>query len=309
MHRSIFWQRFIFFILLTLCVSSFVGPPMALVLGFCVSFFFGHPFPTYNDTASKYLLRLSIIGLGFGINLHEAIQIGKEGLMLTIVSIGLTLLFGLLLGRLLKIDRSTSMLVSSGTAICGGSAIATIAPIIQAKNHNVSVSMACIFVLNAIALLIFPLIGRWLDLSQQQFGWWAAIAIHDTSSVVGAAQKYGHKALKIATTVKLERTLWIIPIAIGISLFNKKSTANIRFPYFILGFVGAILLVYYFPQLEQPATTIVWTAKKMLNICLFLIASGLNVATIKKVGAKPFIQALVLWVFISVTSLLMIVFL
>ncbi|CAI9687376.1 hypothetical protein EAVVTKC53_03689 [Elizabethkingia anophelis] len=306
MKQATLLQKILFFVLLIFCVTPFVEPPLALILGFVVSFFIGHPYIKHNSFAAKYLLQFSVVGLGFGMNLTEAIKVGKEGLIFTVASIFFTLIVGLIIGRYLKINKSTSTLISGGTAICGGSAIAALAPVINAKDEDISVAMACIFILNALALLIFPVIGHQLNMSQDQFGLWSAIAIHDTSSVIGSAQKYGEEALKIATTVKLERALWIIPVSILLSVLNKGSVKKIKIPYFILGFIGAILLAYYFPQIRPFGEIMVFTAKKALNITLFLIASGLSISSIKKVGVKPLVQGVLLWIFISVGSLLVI---
>ncbi|MCP1252138.1 MULTISPECIES: YeiH family protein [Elizabethkingia] len=306
MKQATLLQKILFFVLLIFCVTPFVEPPLALILGFVVSFFIGHPYIKHNSVAAKYLLQFSVVGLGFGMNLTEAIKVGKEGLIFTVASIFFTLIVGLIIGRYLKINKSTSTLISGGTAICGGSAIAALAPVINAKDEDISVAMACIFILNALALLIFPIIGHQLNMSQDQFGLWSAIAIHDTSSVIGSAQKYGEEALKIATTVKLERALWIIPVSILLSVLNKGSVKKIKIPYFILGFIGAILLAYYFPQIKPFGEIMVFTAKKALNITLFLIASGLSISSIKKVGVKPLVQGVLLWIFISVGSLLVI---
>lgn len=306
MKQATLLQKILFFVLLIFCVTPFVEPPLALILGFVVSFFIGHPYIKHNSVAAKYLLQFSVVGLGFGMNLTEAIKVGKEGLIFTVASIFFTLIVGLIIGRYLKINKSTSTLISGGTAICGGSAIAALAPVINAKDEDISVAMACIFILNALALLIFPVIGHQLNMSQDQFGLWSAIAIHDTSSVIGSAQKYGEEALKIATTVKLERALWIIPVSILLSVLNKGSVKKVKIPYFILGFIGAILLAYYFPQIRPFGEIMVFTAKKALNITLFLIASGLSISSIKKVGVKPLVQGVLLWIFISVGSLLVI---
>jgi len=308
MKVSVHYQKIIFFVLLIICVFPFVEPPLALLLGFVIGFFVGHPFAKHNSTIAKYFLQCSVVGLGFGMNLEEAINVGKEGLLFTVFSISITLIIGLLLGKLLKINKSTNVLISSGTAICGGSAIAAIAPIIKAKNEDISIAMACVFILNAVALLVFPFIGNLLEMSQNQFGLWSAIAIHDTSSVVGAAQKYGEEALQIATTIKLERALWVIPISILFSFFNRDSVKKIKIPYFIFLFIGAIFIVYYFPQIKPFDQIMVFSAKKMLNITLFLIASGLNISAIKKVGTKPLLQGVLLWIFISVASLLIILY-
>jgi len=301
-----YFQKTLFFLLLVTCCFPFVEPPLALLLGFVIGFFVGHPYPTHNSQVAKYLLQCSVVGLGFGMNLKEAIQVGKDGLLLTVISIFFTLFIGLFLGKILKINKTTSTLISGGTAICGGSAIAALAPIIKAKNEDISVSMACVFILNAVALFIFPLVGSLLEMSQNQFGLWTAIAIHDTSSVIGAAQKYGQEALNVATTIKLERALWIIPISILLMVFSKGSTKKIKIPYFIFGFIAAILIVYYFPEITPFDQFAVFTAKKMLNLTLFLIASGLNLIAIKKVGIKPLLQGILLWIFISVGSLLVI---
>ena len=223
MKQATLLQKILFFVLLIFCVTPFVEPPLALILGFVVSFFIGHPYIKHNSVAAKYLLQFSVVGLGFGMNLTEAIKVGKEGLIFTVASIFFTLIVGLIIGRYLKINKSTSTLISGGTAICGGSAIAALAPVINAKDEDISVAMACIFILNALALLIFPVIGHQLNMSQDQFGLWSAIAIHDTSSVIGSAQKYGEEALKIATTVKLERALWIIPVSILLSVLTNGS--------------------------------------------------------------------------------------
>ncbi len=306
MKQATLLQKILFFVLLIFCVTPFVEPPLALILGFVVSFFIGHPYIKHNSVAAKYLLQFSVVGLGFGMNLTEAIKVGKEGLIFTVASIFFTLIIGLIIGRYLKINKSTSTLISGGTAICGGSAIAALAPVINAKDEDISVAMACIFILNALALLIFPVIGHQLNMSQDQFGLWSAIAIHDTSSVIGSAQKYGEEALKIATTVKLERALWIIPVSILLSVLNNGSVKKIKIPYFILGFIGAILLAYYFPQIKPFGEVMVFMAKKALNITLFLIASGLSISSIKKVGVKPLVQGVLLWIFISVGSLLVI---
>lgn len=306
MKQATLIQKILFFVLLIFCVTPFVEPPLALILGFVVSFFIGHPYIKHNSVAAKYLLQFSVVGLGFGMNLTEAIKVGKEGLIFTVASIFFTLIVGLIIGRYLKINKSTSTLISGGTAICGGSAIAALAPVINAKDEDISVAMACIFILNALALLIFPVIGHQLNMSQDQFGLWSAIAIHDTSSVIGSAQKYGEEALKIATTVKLERALWIIPVSILLSVLNNGSVKKIKIPYFILGFIGAILLAYYFPQIKPFGEVMVFTAKKALNITLFLIASGLSISSIKKVGVKPLVQGVLLWIFISVGSLMVI---
>ena len=236
--------------------SHWVTPPVALFLGLIFALVCGQAHPKFNKKTSKYLLQYSVVGLGFGMNLQASLASGKEGMEFTILSVIGTMLIGMFIGRkILKIDRDTSYLISSGTAICGGSAIAAVGPVLKAKDSEMSVALATIFVLNAIALFIFPVLGHWLGLDQQQFGTWAAIAIHDTSSVVGAGAAYGEEALKVATTIKLTRALWIIPLALATSFIFKGSGKKISVPWFIFYFIGAIILNTYvldgIPQLGQ----------------------------------------------------------
>jgi uncharacterized integral membrane protein (TIGR00698 family) len=297
-------RQLIFVTALILCLTPFVDPPLALLLGFSLSLTIGHPYLHLNHKATNWLLKISVVGLGFGMNLHHAIQAGKEGLVFTIFSIGITLLAGWLLGKWLKTDTKTSYLISSGTAICGGSAIAAISPIIKADEKQISVALGTIFVLNSIALLIFPTIGHWFNMTQHQFGLWCAIAIHDTSSVVGASAKYGQEALQVATTVKLERALWIIPLSILTIFFAKGENKKISIPYFIGFFILAMCLSTYLPQFKDEYGYAVIIAKKGLTITLFLIGAGLSLDRIKSVGIKPLIQGVLLWMLISIVSIL-----
>jgi uncharacterized integral membrane protein (TIGR00698 family) len=249
------------------------------------------------------------VGLGFGMNLHHAIAAGKEGFVLTIFSIVTTLLTGLWLGKRLGIDTKTAFLIASGTAICGGSAIAAVSPLVKANEKQISVALGAVFVLNAVALFIFPVVGQWLNMPQHTFGLWCAIAIHDTSSVVGASAKYGAEALQIATTVKLERALWIIPLSIITTLVYKSEGKKIQLPYFIGLFILAMLASSYYPEYGFIYQHFVHFSKKGLALTLFLIGAGLNLETIKAVGIKPFLQGIILWIFISVLSLIALIFL
>lgn len=260
---------------------------------------FGNPFLAFNSKAITFLLQFSVVGLGFGMNATSALSAGKEGFLLTIFSIFSTLVFGTLLGKWFKIDQKTSHLISCGTAICGGSAIAAISPVIKSNESQTSIALGVIFILNSIALFVFPFIGHQLDLSQREFGLWCAIAIHDTSSVVGAANKYGAEALQIATTVKLARALWIIPISVFTAVLFKNKNSKIKIPYFIGLFVLAMLFNTYIPQAALVAPSIVGIAKIGLTITLFLIGATLNVNTLKSVGAKPLFQGFFLWIFIA----------
>ena len=296
-------QQLIFIVLVVLCLTPWISSPIALLLGLIVAQFIGHPFLHLNQKATSRLLQFSVVGLGFGMNVTSAFKAGKEGILFTIISIFGTLGIGYLLGKLFKTEKNTSYLISAGTAICGGSAIAAISPIIQAKENQISVALGTIFILNAVALFIFPVIGHALLLDQKQFGLWCAIAIHDTSSVVGAAGKYGEQALEVATTVKLARALWIIPIAIATSFIFKNDAKKIKIPYFIGLFIIAMLLNSYVAAISSIAPYITEVAKTGLKLTLFLIGAGLSRKVLASVGVKPMIQGLLLWGIISVTAL------
>ena len=301
-------QKIIFVLLTILCLTGFISPPVALLLGLVVANLSGHPFLELNHKATNILLQLSVIGLGFGMNVNSALSAGKEGFIFTVASIFSTLILGFFLGKWLKIEKKTAHLISCGTAICGGSAIAAIAPVIQSDEKQTSVALGVIFILNSIALFLFPAIGHWLNLSQQDFGLWCAIAIHDTSSVVGAANKYGAEALQIATTVKLARALWIIPIALLTSVLFKNKSSKVKIPYFIGLFILAMLLNTYIPQTATVAPYLVNLAKIGLTLTLFLIGAGLNFNVLKSVGLKPLFQGVLLWIFIGTAALLSIMY-
>lgn len=283
-----------------LCLFPVVSPPIALFLGIIFVNIFGQVFNA--DKIIKIVLQVSIVGLGFGINLKQALQAGSEGFLFTVFSITLIVVLGIVLGYIFRIDKIITQLISFGTAICGGSAIAAIAPILKADGKQTSVSLGIIFLLNALALFIFPEIGQYFHLSQNQFGIWSAIAIHDTSSVVGAASKYGHEALQTATTVKLARALWIIPISFVLSFLNK-SGGKIKIPYFIGFFVLAILVNSYFPAIKEVTNYVVDFSKSSLKVALFLIGTGLSFQNLKNIGIKPLLLGIILWVVISVISL------
>ena len=285
--------------------SSWVTPPVALFLGLAFALLCGQAYPKFNKKVSKKLLQYSVVGLGFGMNLHASLASGKEGMMFTIVSVVGTMFVGMFIGRkLLKVNRDTSYLISSGTAICGGSAIAAVGPVIKAKDSDMSVALATIFVLNAIALFIFPVLGEWLGLTQQEFGTWAAIAIHDTSSVVGAGAAYGEEALQVATTIKLTRALWIIPLALVTSIIFKSEGKKISIPWFILWFIVAILInTYVLDELPEVGKAISGLARKGLIVTMFFIGASLSTDVLKAVGVKPLVQGILLWLVISIGSL------
>ena len=285
--------------------ASWVTPPVALFLGLVFALLCGQAYPKFNKKVSKKLLQYSVVGLGFGMNLHASLASGKEGMLFTIVSVVGTMLIGMFIGRkMLKVSRDTSYLISSGTAICGGSAIAAVGPVIKAKDSDMSVALATIFVLNAIALFIFPVLGEWLGLTQQEFGTWAAIAIHDTSSVVGAGAAYGEEALQVATTIKLTRALWIIPLALVTSFIFKSKDQKVSIPWFILWFIVAILInTYLLDSVPQVGKAISGLARKGLIITMFFIGASLSTDVLKAVGVKPLVQGVLLWLVISVGSL------
>lgn len=310
---NLYIQQAFFALIVVLCLFSIISPPIALLLGVIMVNVFGNPFVEFNNKAITYLLQFSVVGLGFGMNAASAVSAGKEGFLLTIFSIFSTLILGTFLGKRLKTDKKTSHLISCGTAICGGSAIAAISPIIKSNENQTSIALGVIFILNSIALFVFPFIGHQLDLSQKDFGLWCAIAIHDTSSVVGAANKYGAEALQIATTVKLARALWIIPISLLTAFFFKNQSQNkgakIKIPYFIGLFILAMLLNTYVPATALVAQNIVGIAKIGLTITLFLIGATLNISTLKSVGVKPLLQGVMLWIFIAALGLASILYL
>ncbi|HVV56095.1 MAG TPA: putative sulfate exporter family transporter [Mucilaginibacter sp.] len=296
-------RKIIFIITALFCLLPVVSPPLALLLGIILAQLIEHPFLHLNHKATNLLLKVSVIGLGFGMNIFSALAAGKQGIAFTTVSIISVLSLGIIMGVLLKIDRKTSFLVSAGTAICGGSAIAALSPVIKAEQKQMSVALGVVFVLNSIALLIFPVIGHALNLSQTQFGLWCAIAIHDTSSVVGAASHYGQQALQVATTVKLARALWIIPVAFLTSLFFKTGKQKISIPYFIGLFILAMLVNTYIPLVHPLVPYITVMAKTGLTLTLFLIGTSLSFKTLKTVGFVPLFQGILLWVLISCVSL------
>lgn len=286
-------------------LASWVTPPVALFLGLVFALACGQAYPKFNKKVSKKLLQYSVVGLGFGMNLHASLASGRDGMMFTIVSVVGTMLVGMFIGRkLLKVNRDTSYLISSGTAICGGSAIAAVGPVIKAKDSDMSVALATVFVLNAVGLFIFPVLGNWLGLSQQEFGTWAAIAIHDTSSVVGAGAAYGEEALQVATTIKLTRALWIIPLALVTSVIFKNGGKKVSIPWFILWFIVAILVnTYLLADVPMVGQVISGIARKGLIITMFFIGASLSTDVLKAVGVKPLVQGVLLWLVVSIGSL------
>ena len=305
------YNKVLFIVLLLITLLPQVTPAIALFMGLALALIAGQAYPKFAKKTSKYLLQASVVGLGFGMNLHESLASGKDGMLFTIVSVIAVMVIGFFVGKWLRVDRKTAYLISSGTAICGGSAIAAVAPVVKADDDQMSVSLGTIFVLNAIALFIFPPIGHWLGMTQEQFGEWAAIAIHDTSSVVGAGEAFDRsyfpgvegKALQIATLIKCTRALWIIPLALVTTLIFKEKNSKIYIPWFIFLFVLAMVINTYIALPTQITGSLVWLAKKGLTVTLFLIGSGLSVDVLRSVGIKPMIQGILLWIVIALLSL------
>lgn len=309
------WRRVLFILLILFCLTPYGSPPIALALGIFTALTFGNPFPQLNSKVTKYLLQASVVLLGFGMNLGAVYKAGREGILFTVATIFGTLIVGYFVGRLLKVKDKTSTLISSGTAICGGSAIAAVGPVINADSDEMSVSLGTVFILNSIALIIFPFIGHLLQLDQNQFGIWSAIAIHDTSSVVGAAQVYGQQALEIATTVKLARALWIVPLAfLFLYIYRRKESgtkAKISIPWFILLFLVAAAVRTYSPAWVLPSIfeSLVNVAKAGMTLTLFLIGSSLSIQTLRNVGFGPLLQGVILWIIIGSVALLSVLYL
>ena len=279
-----------------------ISPALALLIGLLYAMVFNNPFPKFNKKASKYLLQASVVGLGFGMNIIESLKSGYDGMIFTIVSVFGVMILGVTIGYLLHINRKTSYLIASGTAICGGSAIAAVGPVIKANENEMAISLGVIFILNAIALFIFPPIGHYFNLTETQFGTWAAIAIHDTSSVVGAGEAFGATALQTATLIKLTRALWIIPLALITMMFFRDKSRKISIPWFIFLFIIAMIINTYCYLPQEISKSIIWLAKRGLVITLFMIGASLSISSIKNVGFKPLLLAITLWIIIGISS-------
>jgi uncharacterized integral membrane protein (TIGR00698 family) len=294
--------RTVFFLGLILAASGFVSPPFALLLGIAFGFSFAHPYAVESRGLSRLLLQVAVVALGFGMNLGQVVRAGRAGFLYTAISISAAMLGGWLLGRVFGVGKKASYLITVGTAICGGSAIAAIAPITEPNEEEMAMSLGTVFILNSVALLLFPAVGFALRMTQPQFGLWAALAIHDTSSVVGASAKYGAEALRIATTVKLARALWIVPVALLTASF-ARSKAQVKLPWFILFFVLAAVANTYLPvgRAMYPALSLL--GRTGLTVVLFLIGTGLSKETFRRVGARPMLQGVSLWSVVAVASL------
>lgn len=300
----------IFLVAVVLASTGLVSPPLALVGGLIYGLNIAHPYQAESKQLAKLLLQTSVVLLGFGMNLGQVIRTGRAGFLYTAAGIALTLAMGWIGGRLIKVRQRQSFLISAGTAICGGSAIAALGPVMNASEEEMAVSLGTVFVLNSVALITFPLVGSALHLTQTQFGLWAALAIHDTSSVVGASAKYGNLALAVGTTVKLARALWIVPVSLVVAAVNRTRNANasqskalIQWPWFILFFSVAAIFNTYVPIFTSFYPTLNRLGKAGLIVTLFLIGSGINKRTLRQVGARPLIQGIALWVVVALASL------
>ncbi|TDW96025.1 YeiH family protein [Dinghuibacter silviterrae] len=296
-------KKIIFLLGAGVCLLPFMDAGLALLLGFALALCMPHPYPIQHKQWSHVLLQASVVGLGFGLNIHSAVAAGRSGLLLTVASISISLAFGIWLGARLHIGRKATYLISAGTAICGGSAIAAIAPLVSAKESDMSISMGTVFLLNAIALFLFPWVGHLFHLSPAQFGLWAAIAIHDTSSVIGAASRYNPLSVEIATTVKLARALWIIPVSLATLLVMRKrgASSRVRIPWFIFLFILVVLLHTFLPAFIAPF--VLFLAKRGLVLTLFLIGTSLSPKVIRQTGVRPLVLGIGVWTLIAVGSL------
>ncbi|WP_103070535.1 YeiH family protein [Aquimarina sediminis] len=303
-----FIKATLFLLIVIACLFSIIEGSTALILGFIYSNAPGASFLKFNYKVISFLLKFAIIGIGFGLNIQEALTIGQNGFIYTMIFVIFALFIGIILGKFFKVEQKTTYLISSGTAICGGSAIAAIASTINAPKENISIALSIIFILNALALFIFPIIGHTVNLSEYQFGLWSAIAIHDTSSVVGAAQIYGEESLKIATVIKLVKTLWIVPVSIFSSFFFRGSFNSKKIPWFIAVFTITIILNSYWSIPNVITTTVQSISKSFFVLVLFLIGTNLSISHIKSVGYKPAILGICTWLIISSISLLIILF-
>lgn len=292
-----------FWFALVICLFPFISSPTALVIGFLLASLGFVPTQLNLAKFTKKLLAYSIVGLGFGIQFEQALSVTSDGIGIIVTTIFGTLLIGWFIAKAIGLNKETGYLISAGTAICGGSAIAAVSPAIKANDEQIGLSLATVFVLNSVALFIFPVIGHALNLDQHTFGTWAAIAIHDTSSVVGAASAYGEEALTTATTLKLARALWIIPVALFSAFLFRNDSKKVTIPYFILFYCAAIAFSDLLPQFEMVYQSIFEVAKRALVVCLFLIGCGISVEKLRASGPKPLLFGVALWILISTLSL------
>lgn len=301
------YQKAIFFVIIAILLVSMASPIWGLATGLIFSLLLNSPFN--REILAKFhspLLKIAVVGLGFGLNVNNVLTTGREGIVVTLIMLGVIVIVGFLLAKAFQVNMRTALLITSGTAICGGSAIAAMSPIVKAKTIELSVAMGVVFILNAIALLVFPLLGKWLQMTDSQFAWWAAMAIHDTSSVVGAASQFGDQSLALATTVKLTRVLWIVPVSLIAAIVLQSDRRGFSVPYFIGFFLLAVLLSSYVPFFQTAAPVFTQISKALFTIVLFLIGLSLNKAMFKEIGARPLLYGTALWIVSAVSSLLLV---
>jgi uncharacterized integral membrane protein (TIGR00698 family) len=316
--RSSLAARIFFFIAVALGATGLASPPVSLAMGLVFALLVEHPYANQSRRAAHLLLQASVVLLGFSMNLGVVLSAGRAGLMYSAIGIGCTMALGLLLGRFFGVERIASTLIAGGTAICGGSAIAALGPVLEADEEPMAVSLGAVFVLNSVALFLFPALGHWVGLSQAQFGVWAALAIHDTSSVVGAAARFGAGALAIAVPIKLVRALWIVPVCVGYAALRRRNMpagakpgARLPVPWFLLWFLLAAAVATVVPdwlpassaRLHTAFASLTWLGKAGLGVTLFLIGSSLNRKALAAVGVWPLLQAVVLWIVSASASL------
>ncbi len=282
---------------------------MALLAGLVLALGFGRPAAIQVKAWTSRVLQWGVIALGASMNLEVVLRVGAKGALLTAASLALTLAIGALIGRVLRVPADVSLLLNVGTAICGGSAIAAVASVVKPKPQEMSVSLGVVFLLNAAALLIFPPLGHALGMSEATFGRWSALAIHDTSSVVGAALTYGSTALAVATTTKLARALWIVPVTLGVALVRQRASPgrlrSVRWPWFIAGFLATAALFTWVPALAPAKEYVALVAKRLLVLALFLIGLSLSRDALRTVGWRPLAQGAILWLLVGVASMLL----
>ena len=298
-------SKILFLAGLLFSLTPWASPPLALALGLALGLSVGNPFRNQTRRVTTTLLQASVVGLGFGMNLHQVLKAGRSGFVYTAVGICFSLAVGMMFARALSVRPTAGFLIATGTAICGGSAIAAVGPVAGANEEEMSVALGTVFILNSVALLTFPWLGTALHLSQTQFGLWAALAIHDTSSVVGATAKYGPIALAVGTTVKLARALWIVPLSV-VTALTLKSKARIQWPWFILLFCIAAFLNTLVPAFNPAFAALSRLGRIGLTVTLFLIGTGLNKETLKKVGVRPLLQGITLWIIVGTATLALI---
>ena len=281
-----------------------ISPQWMLLLGIGLSFLVKNR-PSIQDRAKRYsskLLQISVILLGSALNFHEVLKQGADGALITSISIALVFIVGFIGIKVFRLDKIQGLLITAGTAICGGSAIGALAPVLGASSTAITISIGIVFLLNALSVFIFPPLGHYLALTQEQFGLWSALAIHDTSAVVASSSIYGKEALAVATTIKLTRALWIIPVTLLFALFNNRQTKKITIPWFILGFLICSVAFTFIGPLHSVRPYFLMASKQGFAFTLYLIGLTFNPDQVREAGARPFVFGIILWALVSLGS-------